>query len=182
MNKKPVHIIQDIIPKTVIIFLATFLISSANVCQVGAENEKPTSELQPDPQPIALEISEEIDYEYQLENRTDPFMPFLTEKATASVSATDEIVDDDINLSGMRQFEPGQLSLVAILSSNSLKMAMVEDVTGKGYIINEGTPIGRRGVVTEIKEEQVYVTETARTRSGRELVNTIIMRLKKEGE
>lgn len=150
--------------------------------QLHAEDETRDGEQLAGPQPILLENVTAKDYEYQLENRPDPFMPFITEKAISRSTKPDEIVETEVDMSGMRQFEPGQLTLVAILSTNAFKMAMVEDVTGKGYIINEGTPIGRRGVVTEIKEEQVLVTETAHTRSGRELVNTIIMRLNKERE
>lgn len=59
---------------------------------------------------------------------------------------------------------------------------MVEDVTGKGYILNEGMPIGRRGVVSRIDGEQVTVIETAHTRAGRELETTIVIRLNKEGD
>jgi len=62
------------------------------------------------------------------------------------------------------------------------KLAMVEDVTGKGYIIKEGELIGRRGVVSRITDDQVIITETARTRAGKELVSTVVMRLNKEGD
>jgi len=82
----------------------------------------------------------------------------------------------------MRLFEPGQLTLVAVLYAGDRRMAMVEDVTGKGYILKEGMPIGRRGVVHRIDPEQVMVIETAHTRAGRKLQNKIFMRLNKEGD
>jgi len=123
-------------------------------------------------------------FKYVLEGRPDPFVPFITPKATTTKPQLnpDEIVDENVKLTGMRQFEPGQLKLVAVLQSGKQRIAMVEDVTGKGYILRVGMPIGRRGVVSEILPQQVLITETARTRAGKELVNTVVMRLNKEGE
>lgn len=134
-------------------------------------------------EPLSAVVEKTNDYEYILEGRPDPFIPFLREKAS-SISQLDpnEIIEDEGELSGMRKFEPGQLTLVAVLKASNQKMAMVEDVSGKGYIIDEGTPIGRRGIVTEIEPQQVIIIETAHTRAGKEIKNTIVMRLKKEGE
>ena len=130
--------------------------------------------------PIA--IKERIDsFEYQIEGRPDPFMPFITERAATSENP-DEIIDPDISLSGMQLFEPGQLTLVALLVSGNDRFAMVQDFTGKGYVIEEGTKIGRRGVVSEIIPNKVIIEEKARTRSGKTLTNKIAMVLKKEGE
>ena len=125
---------------------------------------------------------EQQGFEYLLDGRPDPFVPFISEKAATPKLDPNEIIDEDIELTGMRQFEPGQLRLVAILESPRKKIAMVEDVTGRGYTISVGTPIGRRGVVTQITRQQVIITETARTRAGKEIKNTIVMRLNKEGE
>ena len=133
----------------------------------------------------ALDLPQQKDtFKYVLEGRPDPFMPFITPKAATTKPQLnpDEIVDENVKLTGMRQFEPGQLKLVAVLQSGKQRIAMVEDVTGKGYILRVGMPIGRRGVVSEILPQQVIITETARTRAGKELVNTVVMRLNKEGE
>ena len=81
----------------------------------------------------------------------------------------------------MQIFEPGQLTLVAIMFSPDKNVAMVEDVSGKGYLINEGLPIGRYGVVSQISMNQVNITET-RSVAGKEVVTPVIMRLKKEGD
>ncbi|NOQ46050.1 MAG: hypothetical protein GQ559_05180 [Desulfobulbaceae bacterium] len=134
--------------------------------------------------PLQIEHETVVSFEYILEGRPDPFVPFISPKAVtrAPLLNPDEIIDEDVELTGMRQFEPGQLTLVAVLSSSGQKMAMVEDVSGRGYILNEGILIGRRGVVSQINQQQVLVTETAHTRAGKELVNTVVMRLKKEGD
>ena len=121
-------------------------------------------------------------FEYQLEGRPDPFLPFISKQVATQKIGADDIVDDDVELTGMRKFEPGQLTLVAVMFANNRALAMVEDVTGKGYVLKEGMPIGRRGVVHTITEEQVTVLETAHTRAGRKLENKIVMRLNKEGD
>ena len=72
------------------------------------------------------------------------------------------------------------MTLVALMLSDREKYAMVQDFTGKGYVIVEGTKIGRRGVVSQIIENEVIIEETARTRGGKILKNQIAMKLKKE--
>lgn len=121
-------------------------------------------------------------FEYKLENRPDPFVPFITEKAAASNVDMDEIIDDGEPLTGMQLFEPGQLTLVAIVKKGQENIAMVQDFTGKGYVLFEGTKIGRRGVVRNFTPQSVIVEETAVTRAGKKTVTEVVMLLKKEGE
>ena len=122
-----------------------------------------------------------LPYMYQLENRSDPFTPFITEKAASTVDM-DEIVDNTGPLTGMQLFEPGQLTLVAFMKKGEENLAMVQDFTGKGYVLSEGIKIGRRGVVKTIAPKSVIVEETAVTRAGKKIVTEVVMLLKKEGE
>lgn len=123
-------------------------------------------------------------YVYQLEERPDPFVPFITQKAMTSGKQPDpnEIVEEEKILTGMQLFEPGQLTLTAIMLTNQRTIAMVEDVTGMGYVLEEGILIGRRGVVTRIDPGAVIITETTKTRAGKEIFKTITMKLNKEGD
>ncbi len=160
--------------------LLLFLMSG--ICMSASSATPPADILEPAvPLLSPLEEKSQI-FEYILEGRPDPFVPFISEKASTQKLNPDEIIEEDVELTGMRQFEPGQLTLVAVLKTNDNKIAMVEDVTGKGYMLNRGTPIGRHGIVSKITLQQVVVTETAHTRSGKEIKNTIVMRLNKEGE
>lgn len=120
-------------------------------------------------------------FEYKIENRRDPFKPFLVEEKKSTVDMN-EIVDFEGELSGMQLFEPGQLTLVAIVKSTQEQFAMVQDFTGKGYIITSGMKIGKRGVITDIVPNRVIIEETAYTRAGKKLTNEIVMNLKQEGE
>ncbi len=125
---------------------------------------------------------EETDFEYTMENREDPFVPFISEKAATSNVDMNEIVDSGEPLTGMQLFEPGQLTLVALLRRDSENIAMVQDVAGKGYVLTKGTKIGRRGVVKDIALNSVLIEETAVTRAGKKIITEVVMKLKKEGE
>lgn len=121
-------------------------------------------------------------FEYVLEDRPDPFVPFLTEKAATSTVDMNEVIENNEPLTGMQLFEPGQLTLVALMKKGTEDIAMVEDFTGKGYVLTEGTKIGRRGVVKDIAPNNVLIEETAETRAGKKIITQIVMILKKEGE
>ena len=118
-------------------------------------------------------------FTYHLEGRSDPFTPFISDKAEGTLNPND-IVENEEQLTGMQLFEPGQLTLVALVNTPDQKFAMVEDVSGKGYIIEEGTKIGRRGVVRSIIPNKVLIEETAMTRAGKKLTSDIVMVLRKE--
>ena len=171
------------IPTLHILLLFALLVSGVLASAVRAtENVTSADNVK---QPSEETVQEEVEvpaFEYILEGRTDPFAPFISRKIDVRNMGSDEIVDEEIELTGMQLFEPGQLTLVAVLYSGSKQIAMVEDVTGKGYILNEGMPIGRRGVVSKIEGEQVTIIEIAHTRAGRTRKNKIVMRLNKEGD
>ena len=129
--------------------------------------------------PLAKEKQKNL-FEYHIEGRPDPFVPFITKKATTT--NMNEIVPVAERLTGMQLFEPGQLTLVAIMMAENNDFAMAEDFTGKDYILLTGMKIGRRGIVTAIESNQVVIEETAFTRAGEKLTSNIVMLLKKEGE
>jgi len=156
-------------------FVFLFGMASASVAQ-----QTPSEAAGVQQAPVEIRKSTDT-FEYQIEGRPDPFMPFITERSS-STENPDEIIEGNQNLTGMQLFEPGQLTLVALLQTGGSTFAMVQDFTGKGYVIEEGTKIGRRGVVSDIVTNKVIIEEKALTRGGKTLTNKIAMVLKKEGE
>jgi type IV pilus assembly protein PilP len=125
----------------------------------------------------------DVIYAYNAEGRFDPFKPFVALKSSSPTQQDpNEIVDDGNELTGMQLFEPGQLTLVGVMFSSQEPIALVEDQTRKGYVLKLGNLIGKRGVVSSIDPRQVVVTETAKTRAGKEMKSTTTMRIKKEGD
>jgi type IV pilus assembly protein PilP len=112
---------------------------------------------------------------YKRESRSDPFVPFVQDR----VSATDVPVEE---LTGMRKFEPGQLTVVAIVSSSSDRFAMVQDSNNQGYVVREGILLGRTGVVEAIVPNKVIVKNYTYNLAGDKIYKTVEMVLKQEGE
>lgn len=165
-------------PLLVFIYLLTSITAGA---VESPENGK-TTEQTGAPVELNFEITKS-DYEYQIENRSDPFVPFYTgETDTEPTLDPNEIIDTGEQLTGMQLFEPGQLTLRALLQAKGRYFAMVEDFTGRGYIIKVGMKIGRRGFVKAIEPNKVLIEEVAVTRAGKELRSEIVMALRKEGE
>ena len=125
-----------------------------------------------------LESMKGKDFVYETEGRPDPFEPFISEKIMQEAAVTTE----PEKLTGMRQFEPGQLSLVAIMFTESNPMAMVEDSSHKGYIIRRGTKIGKSGVVSNILPNQVIIKQLSYSMTKEKKYKTVEMTLRKEGE
>ncbi len=158
------------------------LLITISLCKESIAAENPMQNHSSLQTQIALDKNKEEGFAYRLEDRKDPFVPFLTPKSTSNSITVDEIVAPTGKLTGMQLFEPGQLNLVALLATNAEKIAMVEDVTGKGYILREGVKIGKRGVIKAIIPNKVIIEEVAFTRSGKKIVTETVMVLKKEGE
>ncbi len=157
------------------LLIVTFM-TMPSAIQAASSEDNPTIT------PILLPETPNDSFVYQLENRADPFEPFITEKAASSNIDMNEIIDPDIDLTGMQLFEPGQLNLVALMQVGIEDIAMVEDFTGKGYILTKGTKIGRRGIVKDIASNTVIIEETAETRAGKKIITKVVMILKKEGD
>ncbi len=126
-------------------------------------------------------VSTTDDFEYIMDGRKDPFSPFISKKKGIDQDGGgDTIVEDgDRVLTGLQLIEPGNLKLVGIIATPRGPVAMAEDVTGKGYVLHEGVLIGRHGRIETIQDNQVMITETAKTRSGRTITKEVVMRLEK---
>ncbi len=168
-------------PFCVVLLLGGLLFVSAGSSVAQPPDEAQTEAVSTDPaDPLHIKQRTST-FQYRIEGRPDPFLPFLTERSTRNEDPN-EIVEENQVLTGMQLFEPSQLTLVALMATGTDRFAMVQDFTGKGYIIKVGTKIGRRGEVVEITPNRVLIEETARTRGGQTLTNKIAMVLKKEGE
>lgn len=114
-------------------------------------------------------------FAYKREGRSDPFVPFIKEKVIATKTPVEE-------LTGMRKFEPGQLSVVAIVLSAADRFAMVQDSNNQGYVIREGILLGRTGVVEAIVPNKVIVKNYTYNLAGDKIYKTVEMVLNQEGE
>ena len=95
---------------------------------------------------------------YNPKGRIDPFEPlFKDEPEVVPVMAKKK---KRIPRTPLEKIDLGQLKLVGIIMASSGNRALVQEASGKGYIIKEGTFIGlHSGKVTEIKRDRVLIEE-----------------------
>ena len=147
--------------------------------------EKSTKEIKKKPEKaegeekkkVAKEIEKiEIPYVYNPKGRSDPFRPFITEVQAFTVARP----KGWLPRTPLERSEISEFKLVAILLSEQDKRAMVEDGTGKGYIIKIGTYIGKKGgKVTDIFADHVVVEEQLKSIYGDKRTNRIPLKLRK---
>ena len=121
----------------------------------------------------------QVAYHYSSGGRPDPFLPFtIVEQAEATLKECEGIPPGPLTEQDANQFH-----LVAIIKKGSENMAMVQDPEGKGYLLREGTYIGKKcGKVTAIQYDSLQIKEPYLDVLGRRKIKEITFKLeKKEG-
>ena len=88
-------------------------------------------------------------YYYDPAGKPDPFQPFDISKVTTNPALTP-----------LQQFTLDQLTVKGIIWGVTNSQALVEDPTGKTYIVGVGTKIGKNnGVIIRIMNDKIVVLE-----------------------
>ncbi len=91
----------------------------------------------------------------------NPFMPLFQKEAKNDMASVESPGRKRTFLTPLEKIGLSQLRLTGIIMAASGNRAIVEDSTGKGYVIRKGTYIGlNSGVVEKIAEDRVIVVET----------------------
>ncbi len=70
-------------------------------------------------------------------------------------------------LTPLEKLDFSQMKLVAILNKEAGSVAMVQEASGKGYIVNIGTYIGRSsGQVVSIEKDKLVIQEKVKDYKG----------------
>ena len=101
---------------------------------------------------------------YNPEGKIDPFTPLFKDEKPAAVKAVKTVKQGKrkicIPLTPLQRVDLSQLKLVGIIRAQSGNRAMVEEASGKGYVIKKGTYIGINcGMVAQILKDRVVVDE-----------------------
>ena len=95
---------------------------------------------------------------YDATGKIDPFAPLFQEKRVTSKKSNKKI--KRVPRTPLERIALSQLKLVGIIVASSGNRALVEESTGKGYVIKAGTYIGTNGgKIVNIKKETVFVEE-----------------------
>ncbi len=118
----------------------------------------------------------EVEYSYNPLGKPDPFKPFIQISPIKEAKRT-------VPLTPLQKYEISQLKLVAIILAPEDNVAMVEDSTGKGYIVKKGTLIGKNdGKVVKILKDKIIIEEPYQDVLGQTKVNEVIMPLHRPEE
>lgn len=96
---------------------------------------------------------------YNPVGKVDPFAPLYkeeTEKKAVSVAVKPK--GPERPRTPLEKLDLAQLKLTAIVTTQGFKRALVEEASGKGYVVMVGTKIGlERGAVVEIEQDRIVI-------------------------
>lgn len=120
---------------------------------------------------------------YNPEGKLDPFASLYKEKPAAIPTGHQIPLEPKRPLTPLEKVDLSQLKLVAIIRAQSGNVALVEEASGKGYVIKKGTYIGTRsGKVGKILPDRIIVEEESEDFSGKVSVREIEVKLNPSGE
>ncbi|MEJ2155192.1 MAG: pilus assembly protein PilP [Desulfobacteraceae bacterium] len=126
-----------------------------------------------------IEASKAAAATYDSRGRFDPFEPLLKDDAEQGVT-TSKSRKKRIPQTPLERVAISQLKLSAIMRSSKGNSAIVEDATGKGYVVRKGTYIGlNSGQVTKISKSSVMIEEEIEDVSGEFRIQNIELKLQK---
>jgi type IV pilus assembly protein PilP len=109
-------------------------------------------------------------YTYDPTGKRDPFRSFIADQQQARSKQ---------ERGPLEQFDLNQLFVVAVVWGNERPRALVQDPSGRDYIVQEGTPIGKNdGTVLRIQDNSVLVRETYVDYLGAQTTKEIEMRVR----
>jgi type IV pilus assembly protein PilP len=101
--------------------------------------------------------------------KVDPFQPLYQEEPEVKVEkAVDKPKVPERPRTPLEKLDLGQLKLTAIVTTGAERRALVEEASGKGYVVEVGTHIGlERGAVVEIGQDRIVIEHAAQDDFGK---------------
>ncbi len=122
----------------------------------------------------------ETGWKYDPAGKPDPFKPFIL-ASRAQEEEMPKVVRRQLTPLQKMPLSEIQAGLKAIIWGQLGNKALVEDATGKGYVVQEGTYVGQHdGIVKKIYEDRIVVEEYRRDPAkGRLEPNEVVLKLRK---
>ena len=117
---------------------------------------------------------------YNPEGKIDPFLPLFREKPRTGGNILIPFDTGRIKSTALEKIDLSQLTLTGIILAARGNMGLVQEASGKGYVIAKGTYIGTRGgKVTRIQKGKVIVEEKMKDVYGNILIAKQELKLNK---
>lgn len=119
------------------------------------------------------------------DNLRDPFSSYLTRVAARGAALIEAQRSRLINREPeiLEGFDLSTLRLVAIYRKGEDRVAMIEDATGKGYIVRRGNYMGKNnGRIEKIDADTVHLVEQVINPAGELVDNQVTLTLKEVNE
>ena len=128
---------------------------------------------------LSKAVTTETGWKYDPTGKPDPFKSFIL--AAAAQEETPKVVRRQLTPLQKMPLSEIESGLKAIIWGQLGNKALVEDATGKGYVVQEGTYVGQHdGIVKKIYEDRIVVEEYRRDPGkGRLEPNEVVLKLKK---
>jgi type IV pilus assembly protein PilP len=161
------------------LIIAFLLAFSALAALAAAPPAPKPAEVKPEATPPEMQ-----DYRYDPRGKIDPFKPFVRLEVPTHTAKK----GPEKKLSGaftpLQRVALDKVRVTGIAGSSLKRVAMVEDGSGKGYIVYVGTLIGMNGGrVIQILPDRLIVEERLEENRGKERSHRVALKLhKEEGE
>ena len=97
---------------------------------------------------------------YSRKGRIDPFEPFLRQPEPDVTPEEQAQIERRVPRTPLEKIDLSQLSLTAVLRMPAKIQALVQDSSGKGYVVSEGTYVGNKGgQISKILRDRIVVEE-----------------------
>jgi Tfp pilus assembly protein PilP len=127
-----------------------------------------------------IEASVQLSGSYNAKDRFDPFEPLFKAQTTDVAVSAKSLREKRAPQTPLERVALSQLKVTAIIRSPSGNRALVEDATGKGYVVHRGTYIGlNAGRVVDIDKSRVVVEEEIENLMGELTLQNAELKLQK---
>ena len=108
----------------------------------------------------ALGLLGEKEVLYSRKGRLDPFAPFVHGPQPGSAEKIQKRLQRREPRTPLERISLGQLRLTAVMDTPEQRLAMVEEASGKGYVVKKGTYIGDQGGrITKVLADAIVIEE-----------------------
>ena len=151
------------------------------VSQKTTDNVQPKAEEKPEvviSETVKKKLSAQDIPLYNPVGRIDPFSPLIRSQSESRPAK--KKIKKRIPRTPLEKMDFSQMKLVAIVQSPKGNRALVEEASGKGYIISKGTYMGlNAGKVTEILKDRLVIEETVENVLGEVVLQKRELKLQK---